>query len=1278
MRQFTGLALTTCVVLAAAAGGARAFTPPVGTSGPLTIEIGPLQEVEIAAQPREIPVAVTLRNALAQPLDGTVEITLADGWKVTRNARPAFALAGNGTETVEIGVTPAPDSYEALYPIHATARFTQHGLETNPLENLERTAQAVLVVRTRRAPSSQAAAPAPLVKVGARGATPLDVARWMQPRWTLDSAPQSVQSRAAGALGEDQASGATFLLQSAARPDARPSIGMHPPWRKGAGESMADFRVQLPDVSPLALTFATAIRDSNPGEPLSDGVQFRVLADAGAGFEPLFDRFSASKSWQEGRVELSQLRGKTITLRLQSGPGPARDTSVDQSFWGAPTIVSGAAPVRESAVSRQSRRARALNLARAARDGRARAWSWTLRSNALAGPASTWASPAGSGGASVVPGPAGLRDAFIAFAGGGHELVFEGFELALEGSEGRRALGRGPGELEPARVASTWGAGGGPREGIISHEVNLGGRTVTLRARVWQQGGALRFSWSLPGAAPDLRGTPRIAHIALGPASSVVRRAYAGFGNVLEQPGRWSLNDGGFRLSTRHVGADYANGLSLVQASDIFPDAFEVDGPRGLASLAVHHEATVSLIPSTRGAFAGARVWRALSGFKAGGGVQKLLGRVGLDQWGGDYGRAAGDLELAAAYGMTDAVFIKHDWQRWGYDYRLPDIYPPHGDQAAFLGMVRAAKQHGILFGPHDNYIDFYPDAGGFSYRHLVFNADGSPQLAWLNPGPGAQSYRWNPLEFRPWLDRNLGLVRRGFGPTAYFVDVFGAMAPFDFYGQSGRFYSKSVTAREWGAAFDRIRQVLGGNAPTISEAGTDALIGHLDGGESDHAAWIKPGSVQAAGFGWQLQAGDGERIPWHDMATHGRFVLFAGGLGNRYASGMDERTHGWGSDDYLSTTVLGGRNPLCDGPFSRRAVMTYWLLHDICARLARSEMVDHQFAGGDIHRQVVSWAQRKAASQTLAALGTVQVNRGARDWSLSAGSGGPVLPQYGFAARAGSGADEVRADISRRGGLVSAFALDARGKTLFADARPEKSGAGGVRARVLGIEDAGGGKLRVRFEWQVLAPVAASLMPFVHFTSAAAAGEGIVFQGGMDFSQVDLARPGTYQSTAEASLPADAAAGASYSIRFGLYDPKSGARFPLASASENSRVKGGVVSLRNGALSYAPEAEQAQDELAARLNRADKVLDFGPLATNGALRLSYASSTWTLMPLPDSAAFTVRLNLPRLGASGRQVARLEARSEGGASSELKFQASGASASFEVPAGTRSVAIVLK
>jgi len=57
--------------------------------------------------------------------------------------------------------------------------------------------------------------------------------------------------------------------------------------------------------------------------------------------------------------------------------------------------------------------------------------------------------------------------------------------------------------------------------------------------------------------------------------------------------------------------------------------------------------------------------------------------------------------------------------------------------------LVRTCRQAGVLVAPHDNYIDFYPDAAGFSYHsEIAFDAPGIPVRAWLNEGCGAQSYR--------------------------------------------------------------------------------------------------------------------------------------------------------------------------------------------------------------------------------------------------------------------------------------------------------------------------------------------------------------------------------------------------------------------------------------------------------------------------------------------------------------------------------------------------------
>ena len=125
---------------------------------------------------------------------------------------------------------------------------------------------------------------------------------------------------------------------------------------------------------------------------------------------------------------------------------------------------------------------------------------------------------------------------------------------------------------------------------------------------------------------------------------------------------------------------------------------------------------------------------------------------------------------------------------------------------------------------------------------------------------------------------------------------------------------------------------------------------------------------------------------------------------------------------------------------------MTYWLLHDVCAVLARRELLSHEFAGDDIHRQSV----------TFAGDATVHSNRGVTDWQ----TGNVTLPQYGFIVRAG----DYEASVARRDGIISGFAQ--KPGELFVDARPDASeNPGHVEVRVLGLEDLGNGQFRLRGE---------------------------------------------------------------------------------------------------------------------------------------------------------------------------------------------------------------------
>ncbi len=1189
---------------------AWAFNPPVDTAGPLTVQIMPFSDVSRIET--RLPLEVRITNSSELEIRGKLRIGLADDWRVAGSDEIDLVLKGGQELRQRLEIVAGGNSHAALYPIHAW--FTPEKSRDIP--------HAIAIVRVlpEAIPSAPESEEETVLSVRpGRGLALEDVSSakgWLRMEGGTE------RRLPPGFAGTDPVTGAVAERFVASRPGPLASISVHPPWKGSGGEIGLDYRVSLPDASPVRLTFSTAIRDSRAGEPLSDGVEFRVLVSEGGEFREVFRRFSASKSWEPAEVDLSGCSGKTVTLRFVTAPGPNNDTTCDHAYWGLLTVTAGPLAAQESDQGFQARAAQALADAKAAMGGAVGSLAWQI-----GGLNETC-------GAAVVPGPNGILDAAIAFAGTQGDLVLRGVRVDIDGE----TLGGVRSSLDWAR---TWTSSSKGRTAFPYRITPPDGRAAyEARVVVFAENGALRLKLSMPGVTRDVRGHPRFTAFGVGPGSRPLLRVYAGFGSVIEHPEPFELPAGGFTLSTRHVGADYDGGLSLVQAADIFPDVFSVDPPNRLCSLVTDHDATISLIPSSRGAFAAARVYREqIAGFKPAAGVEYLKGRMCLDSWRLDVDGETREIELCRAYGMSDAIFVKHNWQRWGYDYRLPDIYPPLGGLEGFKALSDACKKAGINFVPHDNYVDLYPDADGYSYDLVWFNEDGTPQLGWLNEGRKAQSYHFSPNAFMPFLIRNRDLLAKHVKPDGIFVDVFSSLPPMDFYDRGGNFFPKTVCAAKWAECFDAYRKKLTKNSVTVSEAGCDALIGHLDAGESDH------GGAFSSHFGWGVRGANTERVPWHDMASHGSFILFAGGLGQRYNGGNDDSLHGYASDDYLSMTVLGGRNPMCDGPFNRRALMTYWLLHDVCASLAREPMTSHSF-DGDIHRQRV----------TLGDSGVVVVNRGAEDWE----TGGVVLPQYGFTARCGG----AYADVRRRDGVISAYAESPDG--IFVDARTQShitNVRGVVGVRVAALDDLGGRRARLRLRWDVVEPLASGMRPFVHFDHPGAHVQMIAFQADTEV-RGDWSRAGSFEETLEVSVPADVADGG-YPIRFGFYDPAVGTRAMMRGRVDSSkRAVAGLLVVNGGTVSWQPE----DDPLASRLNTGRKILDFGPVATNGAFRMTGTGAVRVLTPLPGSDAFEVSIAAPS-GASALEVqtADLAGKPDG----QLSVNSEGGRFAFTVPEGTQ-------
>ncbi len=148
--------------------------------------------------------------------------------------------------------------------------------------------------------------------------------------------------------------GGTFEAASATcGGEPMPALNAHPPWQSGGTDgasldlakdalTFGEFRLNLPAEAPTTFVTSIGLRDLSPGTQLppagrrlSDGVTFQVLVND----EQCFEEHWAERSWKETRVDLTRWAGTSVTLRLQTHPGPDGHLGWDWASWGQPRIV---------------------------------------------------------------------------------------------------------------------------------------------------------------------------------------------------------------------------------------------------------------------------------------------------------------------------------------------------------------------------------------------------------------------------------------------------------------------------------------------------------------------------------------------------------------------------------------------------------------------------------------------------------------------------------------------------------------------------------------------------------------------------------------------------------------------------------------------------------------------------------------------------------------------------------------------------------------------------
>lgn len=1190
MKNVFIIALTLCFLPSIVFG----YTYHKKTSGVLTVEIpkpDPITQIDT-----EYKIPVLLENK------GETELSLKlSTWSIEKleplESTVSVKVSAKSKEEVFLKYIARKGTYTAHYPIF---------LETEcEIDCKIETISVVQPIETKFDPVYEEK----MFELPTGGALKLAELRNYKVFWNQDKTPGVENELPIGWRGSEPNSMTSLSVHNVDRGGLRNSFAVHPPYRGGAGNTAIEYRIKLPDERPIKLFFENAIRDVFPPEPPSDGVTFRVDIDA----KKAYEKHSKSTSWEPNELDLSEYAGKEISLALVTDPGPKRDTTCDACFWGNVFLLAGEKPVF---LDENSKKALLIENLAAVKSGKSSSENSKIYKL--------------DSGLNIVltPGLYGLADGVIGFGDKESQVQYDGLRVSVDGE----SLGHSPSMIRAGKCI--WNE----KQNSWELPIQSGTKKFKLLFRMKEEKDALRIAVETEKPDDDIS----ITEIAFGPASKHAPRVYFGHGFCVSEPKRFSVSNGGHVLSTSHVGFDFENGLSLLMASTFPPDRLEVDPDRKTYTLSVHPSTQFTLLPGRNGAMDCAIRYRPLYDKKPAPGVTEKAGKLVVDIWGNRYSNDAETIRKLSKYGIKDLIYLVHVWQRYGYDNRLPDIWPPDekfGTLEDMKDAIKAADDAGFLYALHDNYIDFYPDAEGFNFDHIVFTKEGVPVKAWNNYGVDAQSYRFRPDKILPFLNRNFDMMLKDVAPSSYFVDVFASIDLFDYYDRNGKFHSRKETLEYWNKAFDTIRKRLAEkhpkikHPPTISEAGDDFLIGHLDGSDCQFMfISTEPGEHRM-----NIPCEDWARVPWFDLVNHTRFSLHGAGYSGRYEAARGRPLHGIESDDYITAEILTGHAMMTDnGSKLRGTVRKAWLAQDFINAVKDKEIEEIEFVDGDIHRLEIKWSNGAI----------VCVNRGKTDWNIDTYfEMRKIIPPMGFLAMFNDGnsycgilrdpaslkvmeiADKY---IHEKDGFITYF--NPRQVTT-ASVTPVKPG-------LKSLEFSGDGRVKLDILWDVRGKVPFDYNTFVHIGERklwwAHKTNWGVLGGGFCEKPCSTWKAGDsiVQPMGTMRIPDDLPAGM-YDLLVGLYHSRGdGHRAMLMGQEDGSRRYSlGQISFQRNSEGkvvnphFEAAAENDEDaHLYDRLVPLETTMTPGEIRAGGAFLMSEDKQSFTITPLPDEPAFEISI----------------------------------------------------
>ena len=1024
----------------------------------------------------------------------------------------------------------------------------------------------------------------------------------------------------------------------------RQALLMHSPWHVPPGKAWVDYRLALPQVAPIRLSLGIAMGPDVAVPGKSDGVTFSCELTAAGRRRELLRRHHDKGAWLDYAFDLSPYAGQTVAVRLQVEPGPQNNSSFDYSFFGDAKIVAGAVGTSKAALVQRTTQSPAyratadVSLAALAN----RAEGGVVPSNLL--PYKNRLEQSGDTWRFCYE----AADCRIAYTYKPATGTLDDFLAALDDGRPFQPARGGEATLALALAAAPALAAAAPGSGKVQERAARGGKAVSIT----RNHDALDVLWQY-----DVNGRP----VRIGWTFRIVGKTLVVSARCDEPVvSRFSLGDVGLAPLRRSVAVPYLAGrVVYLPVQNAFAcnyldwtashasqcpqnvAAYEpkTDGGRnplvevGYVAVSPDFGEVLPNIPHPRSPY-----------------LAQLGPRVMLDIWDHHRGSYRGDAENLRAlkdHGVDHVAIIQHVWQRWGYDVKLPDHLPadPHyGGDEGMAAFGKAANACGYLWSLHENYIDLYPDAPSYDPAARVLLADGSPSKAWYNPGTQVQSFGLKCNRALGFAKQNAPEAHRRFATTAAYLDVHSCVPPWhQLDHEAGQPMAAMALAK---VKYDT----------ELFQYMRDTHAGPLFGEGANHFYWAgRCDGVEAQVVGGEDHA---PLVDFDLLKIHPQMVNHGMGYYERwFRRGYDHR---WGADtgsveqiDKYRAQELAyghagfiGAAQVANIPW---VVREHHLMHPV-QRLygnARATEIRYEVEGNMVAAGVALVAGDTTRQRIRYESGlTLWVNWRAEPWRVESRRGeGHVLPQWGFLALG----PDTQVWTAQRGAAWADYAECP--EYVFADARtsfpmPYLHARKDIEPRLESWEPLGGNRARVSYAWIVRDTLEEDFHCFVHGISPGSSHpDKIVFQ-----QDHQLAKPtgqwrkgevvvdGPYEIT----VPDGADA---YELVVGLHK---GGRVALVGGEESGdrvaiarltlkREEGRVVAVAAEPIVRAAAKKPAVD-FKARLNPPGTWVDFGALATDGAVKINRYDDRLVLYPYPRDARFRVRLDLKALAPRALQA----------------------------------------